>query len=394
MKRRVFIVTAVCLLLLLAGCGAQKDKTSTGSKWQYSYAGVEHHYLEAITGFLVDYDAKHLKTKDGMIPAFTVIEIDNEDPENIGVWGIFDIYNYTLSGDTLVEENGTRLFARFTLKEGENGVCERTGAAVVEGIDEAAFEKLCEGHAQALEGFKNPVVTEETRRFYISEFVKKSGIAAAKYQPAGRQPLPIEYAAQPSPVWVSALPEAAQTDVLMLVDITIGSNAVFSMHEKGADGTWTRTVDVQAYIGKNGPGKMREGDLRTPLGTFGFNRALGINDDPGCAIPYVKVTDDHYWVGDSTSPRYNTLADIREYADFNTEDAEHIVDYPNAYKYILNTTYNEEHTPYRGNAIFLHCYREQRTYTGGCIGIPEETMKFVMQRVRPDSKIIIRVMGH
>ena len=73
------------------------------------------------------------------------------------------------------------------------------------------------------------------------------------------------------------------------------------------------------------------------------------------------------------------------------EDAEHLVDYPNAYRLILNTTYNEAGTPGLGSAIFLHCYREQRTYTGGCISIPYESMKYVMTHIRPDAKIVIRL---
>ena len=67
------------------------------------------------------------------------------------------------------------------------------------------------------------------------------------------------------------------------------------------------------------------------------------------------------------------------------------MDYPNAYKYLLNTTYNEQCAPGVGSAIFLHCYREQRTYTGGCISIPFESMEYVMKHISPDAKIIIRM---
>ena len=88
---------------------------------------------------------------------------------------------------------------------------------------------------------------------------------------------------------------------------------------------------------------------------------------------------------------YNKLVTTTEYTDFDPDASERIVDYPNAYKYILNTTYNEDGTPMKGSAIFLHCYREQRTYTGGCISIPFDKMEYVMTHVQPDSKIIIRM---
>ena len=242
----------------------------------------------------------------------------------------------------------------------------------------------------ALEGLTNPVATEETRRFFISEYVKKSGLKASSYKPLNSESLLIDYVKYNSPDWVKELPEAKETDCIIVVDVTVGSNAILTMHEKNADGVWEQTLDDAAFVGKNGINKTREGDTKTPVGTFGFNKALGINDDPGCALHYTKVNDSHYWDCDSNSEHYNTLVSIDEYKDFSTDDSEHIVDYPNAYKYILNTTYNEECVPNAGSAIFLHCYREQRTYTGGCISIPLESMEYVMKRITDDAKIIIR----
>ena len=307
------------------------------------------------------------------------------------MWGIFDIYNYTLTDQTLVEESGGRLLGLLHLNQKEDGTCEVTDADIVLTDDTEEIKTICEGHEMAEYGLEHPTTSEETKRWYISEYVKASGLDAMQYQPSGSDPLPIEYKAQTSPEWVDELPEADETDSLIVVDITIGSNAILTMHEKNADGVWEQTLDEAAFIGKNGPGKTKEGDLMTPLGTFEFNAALGINDDPGCAIPYTKVDDSHYWVGDSNSDRYNQLVSTDDYTDFSIEDSEHIVDYPNAYKYILNTTYNEEGTPGAGSAIFLHCYREERTYTGGCISIPYEKMEYVMQHVDEDTKIIIRM---
>lgn len=388
MKRVISLLTAVFMILSFAGCG--KKNTLTGSVWQYSYAGIEHDYLEAISEYLVAYDAENLEIADGMIPCITSVEVDNEDDKNIKLWGIFDIYNYAVSGDTLIEKNGKRLLGMFILDGRKSGHARIKKATFAEEGDAKAIEKLCDGHEMAARGLTHPVVTEETRRFFIAEFAKKNNLNVTKYQPQGKDAMTISYEKAQSPDWVKDLPEAKETDVLIVLDATIGSNAVLTMHEKTADGIWEQTLDDAAFIGKNGMGKTMEGDTKTPLGTFGFNAALGINDDPGSVLPYTKVNDSHYWDCDSNSKCYNTLVSTDNYQDFNTEDSEHIVDYPNAYKYILNTTYNEECTPGKGSAIFLHCYREQRTYTGGCISIPFESMEYVLTHISPDSKIIIR----
>ena len=367
-----------------------QKRSNSGKLWQYSYAGVEHPYLEAVSEWLVKYDEENLEIRDGMIPCITSIEIDNEDESDIKMWGIFDIYNYSLSDGTLTEENGKRLLGLFRLSQAEDGCCTVKDTSFVEEGDVQAIDALCEGHELALDGLKHPKVTEETRRWYISEFVRKAGLEAAQYQPAGSAPLPVSYETQPSPDWVASLPEAQETDRLIVVDVTIGSNAVLTMHEKNEEGVWQQTLDEAAFIGKNGLGKTKEGDLKTPVGSFGFNAALGINEDPGCVLDYTRVDGSHYWNGDSNSDRYNQLVSTDDYTDFSIDDSEHIVDYPNAYKYLLNTTYNEEGTPGKGSAIFLHCYREQRTYTGGCISIPLEKMEYVMKQIRKDSRILIR----
>ncbi|MBQ7252428.1 MAG: L,D-transpeptidase family protein [Kiritimatiellae bacterium] len=138
-------------------------------------------------------------------------------------------------------------------------------------------------------------------------------------------------------------------------------------------------------------GKEREGDLKTTLGTFGFNRAFGLADDPWCALDYVKVDDTHYWDCNGEAARYNTLVTTGEYRDFDKEASERIADCPDAYRYVLNTTWNEERIPGKGSAIFLHSQREGRTYTAGCIAIPEKAMEYVMRHVRPETKILIRL---
>lgn len=182
------------------------------------------------------------------------------------------------------------------------------------------------------------------------------------------------------------------TDSLIVVEITDGSNAVLHMHEKDASGRWVETLgNVAAFVGKNGGGKKREGDLKTPFGIFGFNRAFGLADDPGCALEYVKVDGTYYWDCDGASARYNTLVTTDEYRDFDTSVSEHIADYPDAYRYVLNTTWNEERIPGKGSAVFLHCYREGHTHTSGCIAIPADAMEYVMRHVKPDTKIVIRL---
>ncbi len=59
------------------------------------------------------------------------------------------------------------------------------------------------------------------------------------------------------------------------------------------DGRWRRVFGPWvAWIGRNGmapPGAKREGDGRTPSGTFGFGFFFGVDPDPGVRFPYRRI---------------------------------------------------------------------------------------------------------
>ena len=193
-----------------------------------------------------------------------------------------------------------------------------------------------------------------------------------------------------SPEWVGRLEQAANAEQLFVVAGVGETTAYISMHEKDDNGVWREVMSTPGFIGKYGLGKTREGDGKTPVGTFGFNYAFGIAEDPGCAMEYHQVDDNAYWSGDQRDGcHYNEMVSIRDLPDLNTEDSEHIMDYTAAYQYCLNISYNAEGTPGLGSAIFLHCFREDRPYTGGCVAIPENQMITVMQNVRPDCVVLI-----
>lgn len=191
-----------------------------------------------------------------------------------------------------------------------------------------------------------------------------------------------------SPSWIADLKAAQDADQLVIVSGTKGSNARFSFHEKDDEDEWHQLVSCPAYIGRQGWGKTREGDGKTPSGVYTFTMAFGIAEDPGCQIDYTQVDDSHYWVSDIESDMYNQFVSLEEYDDFNKKESEHIIDYTTAYKYCLNISYNEDGEAGLGSAIFLHCQTKNH-YTAGCVAIPEEAMLEVMRNVRDDCVVIM-----
>ena len=201
-----------------------------------------------------------------------------------------------------------------------------------------------------------------------------------------------------SPAWVAALPAAQDADQLFVV-AALGmekTTAYISMHQKDENGQWKQLLSTPGFVGKNGlclDADHVEGCGQTPIGVYRFNKAFGIAADPGCILPYVQVTEDTYWSGDQREGmRYNEMVDIKEYPDLMMDDSEHIVDYDFQYQYCLNISFNEEGTPGRGSAIFLHCLGPIKPYTGGCVAVPENIMKLIMQQAKPDCVVVIDLL--
>lgn len=184
------------------------------------------------------------------------------------------------------------------------------------------------------------------------------------------------------------LDAASQTDQIVLVEYKSGSKATLSVHEK-QNGKWVQLLETPAYVGKNGIDKTKEGDKRTPTGTFNLTTPFGIKTDPGAQMTYTKVTKYHYWCGSSDSEFYNKLVTSTETGRKWTKSDEHLIDYKGVYNYALFIDYNAEGVAGKGSCIFLHC-KGSKAYTAGCVAISEASMKKIVQWAKSGAKIVIK----
>lgn len=146
------------------------------------------------------------------------------------------------------------------------------------------------------------------------------------------------------------------------------------------DGRWHRVFGPWvAWIGRNGmarPGAKREGDGRTPSGTFGFGFFFGVDPDPGVHFPYRRVHPYDVWDDDSSSPLYNQWVDDR-YADPGAGPEPDV----SAYDYGAVIGYNAARTPGLGSAIFLHINIGMPT--AGCVTLPVGELLKVLRWLNP-----------
>lgn len=149
---------------------------------------------------------------------------------------------------------------------------------------------------------------------------------------------------------------------------------------------WKITRECNAYIGLNGPGKTKEGDTKTPLGVFGVRSAFGIKSNPGTKLPFIKITPDTYACG--CEKYYNRIIDAKVTGHKCTE-GEQMYYYSPEYNYGIETDFNSANEYGKGSAVFIHCMGV-KPYTGGCIALPEDDMRYILRDADPGLKIIIQ----
>lgn len=181
---------------------------------------------------------------------------------------------------------------------------------------------------------------------------------------------------------------ADQTDQIILVEYEKGSKATLTIHEKKS-GVWQQLYSTTAYLGRNGIDKTREGDGKTPTGTYNLTQAFGIKSDPGANLPYTKVTKYHYWCGSSGSDYYNQLVDTRVVNRKRTSSDEYLINYKGYYDYCVFIDYNAEGQAGKGSCIFLHC-KGGKDSTAGCIAVDAYVMKNIVRWLQPGAKIVIQ----
>lgn len=186
--------------------------------------------------------------------------------------------------------------------------------------------------------------------------------------------------------FVAALSCAENYNQLIVVEAA-GSDAIVTMHERNRDGIWEEIMNTTGYVGKNGVGTASENESITPSGDYDFGIAFGINPNPGSSIDYLQVDDTYYWVDDPSSAYYNRFVTTQELSPDNWNSAEHIIDFPGAYAYVLSINYNTDCIPGAGSAIFLHCSNGRPTL--GCVSIPADDMIYVLQHIKKECHIII-----
>lgn len=302
------------------------------------------------------------------------------------IWTTSDSSVATVAGGTISAHRAGRVI----ITASGGGARARCGVVVLPSaitLEQGSTYSLPYGTVEQYT-IKDPSVASISRTGVITG--KKAGATYLRVA-YGRQKLYLTInvtasaAAQSAAAWLDC---ANDTNQIILVEYQGNAKANLTIHEKRS-GVWTQLYSTTAYVGSSGIGKTREGDKKTPSGTFNLTTPFGIKSDPGANMPYTKVTKYHYWCGTSGSQYYNKPVNTRKVNRAPTSSDEYLINYKGYYNYCLFIDYNAAGSPGKGSCIFLHCTGSKKS-TSGCIAVPENIMKNIVRWVQPGAKIVIR----
>jgi len=146
---------------------------------------------------------------------------------------------------------------------------------------------------------------------------------------------------------------------------------------------------LRCSVGKRGfSSKKKEGDFKTPKGTFKFKYILYRKDriiKLRSKLKKVVIKKDMGWCDDVKSRHYNKKISF----PFNGS-AEKLWLKNNIYDIILVLDYNfHPIIKKKGSAIFLHLAKKNYQATKGCIAINKKNMQLLVSKLDKKSKLIL-----
>ena len=190
---------AVLTALTMTACGNRQSKsaeTQVTDSVQVDSATQEEEttYLPAIHRYLVDSISVQYAEADIHVPLPTVVAVDEQDANDIKVWGEFWVMNYNQVGDTLKMVSGGSHAGLMHISKTEKGF-------TVTGFDQVGDGSLFEKTAKRIfgdkyENFMAVYSNHEKRNRYheklLSEYVKEHGLSATMYQDNGQAAIPLK----------------------------------------------------------------------------------------------------------------------------------------------------------------------------------------------------------
>jgi L,D-peptidoglycan transpeptidase YkuD (ErfK/YbiS/YcfS/YnhG family) len=142
-------------------------------------------------------------------------------------------------------------------------------------------------------------------------------------------------------------------------------------------------------IGKNGvTRRKREGDYKTPVGTFAIEELFFRKDrikKPKTFLKVIKIKKNMGWCDDVQKPsKYNRIIKVNDKVKHEKLQRD-----DNKYDLLIPISYNRKNPKVGlGSCIFIHLTKDYKP-TAGCIALKKKDFLIILKLIKKNSKIKI-----
>ena len=187
----ILLMLTVACVAMLSSC--KKDKSAAVSTVSSEKTEVDEDCLFAINYMLANEIGATYAAGEYAIPFETIVAVEENDSDEVLVWGDFWIFNYNRNGDVLETVSGGNHPGMIRLDKVEYGYELRDFEQVADGADhEASAKEIFGEHYGAYKKVASDEnAREEVRRAAIEAFVKDQNLSVSQYKDYGWPARPI-----------------------------------------------------------------------------------------------------------------------------------------------------------------------------------------------------------
>lgn len=168
--------------------------SETGALPRYEYPDDDP-YCNAITEYFIDEIAPQYAEAQLSVPQIAEIDVDESDPDDVKVWGSFQIWNYDLEGDVLMTVSGGTHCGLIHLKKNDDRTATVTSFEEVEdgsNFDPSAKKIFGDRYDKFMDVYSDDESRELFRKNILIEYVESNGLNITAYQDYGWDPVSLE----------------------------------------------------------------------------------------------------------------------------------------------------------------------------------------------------------
>lgn len=148
-------------------------------------------------------------------------------------------------------------------------------------------------------------------------------------------------------------------------------------------------IALPVALGRSGiKANKREGDGSTPRGTFRLKRLWWRAErhaHPPTLLPSRRIKQDDAWCENPADRHYNQPVRLAP-----ASNADRLARNDDLYDFIIELDHNTRpRVKGRGSAVFIHAARAGFSPTAGCIALDLATLRRLLARIGPRTKIVI-----